>query len=237
MSERHDGGERAQERLARVTSCFQTLVRLTSCFQQLAVSLGSSADCAFLRREIAHVRALATNVANGLSCHLTHLLSNCNSGPAGPASSAERRELERVWVHFLSAMENFLRDLRKVGDLIVRFPLGQQKDRRSLINTGCLDGVVGVATRAASVRMPWLASDVDDLHQESGLQEHLNSLEAMMSDMQLRVPVAFWSVEATQPTSGEITEEAEEGLEEASAEESSVCCRPSARSGLGCAWS
>ncbi|XP_077433740.1 regulator of G-protein signaling 9-binding protein isoform X1 [Vanacampus margaritifer] len=252
-------GERAQETLARVTSCFQTLVRVTSCFQQLAASLGSSADCDFLRQEITHARTLATNIADGLSRHLTRLLSDRDSCPAGPAGSAERRALERVWVHFLSGVENFLRDLRKAGDLIGRFPLGQQKDRRSLVNTGCLDGVVGVAARAASIQTPRLAADEDALHQEAGLQQHLNGLEAMMSDMQLRqnylhtrtrahapsdgkaaacvrqVPVAFWSVEATQPLCGDVPDDPEDDLEEAlaslAAAEPSACCR------LGCAWS
>ncbi|XP_077386245.1 regulator of G-protein signaling 9-binding protein [Festucalex cinctus] len=128
------------------------------------------------------------------------------------------------------------------ADLIERFPLGQQKDRRSLVNTGCLDGVVGVAARAASVPTPRLAADEDELRQGEGLQQHLNRLEAMMSDMQLKVPVAFWSVEATQPPCGDIPDEPEDDPEGAlasagAAEPSAACCRPPTRWGLGCAWS
>ncbi|XP_049589648.1 regulator of G-protein signaling 9-binding protein [Syngnathus scovelli] len=232
MSERHDG---SQDTLVQVTSCFQTLVHLTSCFQQLAALLGSLADCAFLRREMAHARTLFADVANGLSRHLMHLLSDCDSGPPGAGASAERQALERVWVHFLAAAENFLRELRKAADLIGRFPLGQQKDRRALINAGCLDGMTGVTERTGAVQSPRLDSDEEGWG--AGLQQHLSRLEAMISDMQLRVPVAFWSVETTQPSCGKVSDEAEDGLEKAAAAEPSICCWPPTRSGFSCAWS
>lgn len=47
--------ERAQEALSRVTSCFQ----------QLAASLGSSADCGFLRDEMDETRVLAHRLCSG----------------------------------------------------------------------------------------------------------------------------------------------------------------------------
>lgn len=58
--------ERAQEALSRVTSCFQ----------QLAASLGSSADCSFLRDELDETRALAHRLCRGVSacmCLSVHL--------------------------------------------------------------------------------------------------------------------------------------------------------------------
>lgn len=139
--------ERAQEALSRVTSCFQ----------QLAASLGSSADCSFLRDEMDETRALAFHLCSGkvlpspgpflqvclspvclsagLSKRLMHLLSDCDSAPS---SAEDRQVLERLWVLFLSALENFLFDLRKACHLIGRFPLNQHYDRRSLVNTGQL---------------------------------------------------------------------------------------------------
>ncbi len=50
----------------------------------------------------------------------------------------DRQVSERLWVLFLSALENFLSDLRKACDLIGQFPLAQRYDRRSLVNTGQL---------------------------------------------------------------------------------------------------
>ncbi|XP_044028262.1 regulator of G-protein signaling 9-binding protein [Siniperca chuatsi] len=186
--------ERAQEALSRVTSCFQ----------QLAASLGSSADCSFLRDEMDETRALAHRICSGLSRRLVRLLSDCDSAPSGVE---DRQVSERLWVLFLSVLENFLSDLSKACDLIGRFPLTQRYDRRSLVNTGCTDGVVGVAARVASVQAPWLTLE------EGGrpdLTNHIAEVEAMLSEMQLRVPVAFWSVEATQPAWAEATGELDE---------------------------
>ncbi|KAE8298976.1 Ubiquitin-conjugating enzyme E2 C [Larimichthys crocea] len=103
--------------------------------------------------------------------------------------------------------ENFLSDLRKASDLIGRFPLTQRYDRRSLVNTGCIDGMVGVAARVASVQAPWITLEEEP---SPDLTNHITGLEAMLSEMQLRVPVAFWSVEATQPAWAEARGELEE---------------------------
>lgn len=63
------------------------------------------------------------------------LLSDCDSAPSGVE---DRQVSERLWVLFLSVLENFLSDLRKARDLIGQFPLTQRYDRRSLVNTGQL---------------------------------------------------------------------------------------------------
>ncbi|KAK5873196.1 hypothetical protein PBY51_013829 [Eleginops maclovinus] len=192
--------ERAQEALGRVTSCFQ----------QLAASLGSSADGSFLRDEMDETRNLAQRICRGLSRRLLRLLSDC--GPA-PSGLEDRQVSERLWVLFLSALETFLSDLRKACDLIGRFPLRQRYDRRALVNTGCVDGVVAVAARVASVQAPWLTLEEEPT---PDLTNHITELEAMLSEMQLRVPVAFWSVEATQPAGVEACGGLEglEGLQE-----------------------
>ncbi|CAJ1051218.1 regulator of G-protein signaling 9-binding protein [Xyrichtys novacula] len=211
--------ERAQEALSRVTSCFQ----------QLAASLGSSADCSFLRDEMDETRALAHRICSGLSRRLVRLLSDCDSASSGVE---DRQVSERLWVLFLSALENFLSDLRKAYDLIGQFPLTQRLDRRSLVNSGCIDGVVGVAARVASVQVPWLTLEEEVV---PDLTNHIASLEAMLSEMQLRVPVAFWSVEATQPAWAEAhceLGEPDDSLEElmevevVSYNKMIACCQP-----------
>ncbi|KAM3622519.1 uncharacterized protein V6R79_026103 [Siganus canaliculatus] len=163
--------ERAQEALSRVTSCFQ----------QLAASLGSSADGSFLRDEMDETRALAHRICSGLSQRLLRLLSDWDAAPSG---MEDRQVSERLWVLFLSALENFLFDLHKASDLMAHFPLNQRYDRRSLVNTGCLDGVVGVAARVAAVQTPWIAL-ADGPNPD--LTSHISGLEAMLSEMQLRV--------------------------------------------------
>ncbi|KAM9361971.1 regulator of G-protein signaling 9-binding protein isoform 1-T1 [Symphorus nematophorus] len=245
--------ERAQEALSRVTSCFQ----------QLAASLGSAADCSFLRDEMDETRALAhrifrgrdlrlsvshmsvclspasqsvTHLSAGLSQRLVRLLSDCDSAPSGVE---DRQTSERLWVLFLSAIENFLSDLRKAYDLIGQFPLTQRYDRRSLVNTGCIDGMVGVAARVASVQAPWITLEEEP---SPDLTNHIAGLEAMLSEMQLRVPVPFWAVEATQPAWAEAhgeLDEPDDSLEDlmevevVSNNKMATCCQPPC-CGLGC---
>ncbi|XP_070708063.1 regulator of G-protein signaling 9-binding protein [Pempheris klunzingeri] len=219
--------ERAQEALSRVTSCFQ----------QLAASLGSSADCSFLRDEMDETRALAHRICSGLSRRLVRLLSDCDSAPS---AVEDRQASERLWVLFLSALESFLSDLHKACSLIGQFPLTQRKDRRSLVNSGCIDGVVGVAARVASVQAPWLTLEEEP---SPDLTNHIAGLEAMLSEMQLRVPVAFWSVEATQPAWAEARGELDEpdaSLEDlmevevvSNNNKMAACCQPPC-CGLGC---
>ncbi|XP_068598212.1 regulator of G-protein signaling 9-binding protein [Brachionichthys hirsutus] len=184
--------ERAQEALSRVTSCFQ----------QLLTSLGSSADCSFLRDDMDEMRVLAHRICHGLSQRLVHLLSDCY-----PLGVEDRQVLERLWVLFLSALENFLSDLHKARHLIERFPLNQHYQRRSLVNTGCIDGLVGVAARVASVQAPWLTLEEKP---SPGLVNQITGLDVMLTEMQLRVPVAFWSVEATQAAWAEVHGEVDE---------------------------
>ncbi|XP_061788315.1 regulator of G-protein signaling 9-binding protein [Nerophis lumbriciformis] len=217
---RHRGEcERAQD----------ALVKATSCFQQLVASLGSSADCSFLREELDETRSLAHGMCSGLSRRLTALLSDDDSARPGPE---DKQALERLWVHFLSALENFLSDLRKASFLIGHFPLTQRNDRRSLVKTGCFDGVVGVAARAASVQTPWPSLEEEP---SPGLEQHIDGLEVLLSDMQLKVPVPFWSVEATQPAwveGGEEPVEPDDSLEDlmeveaVPSDKMAGCCQP-----------
>ncbi|CAN9512225.1 unnamed protein product [Ophioblennius macclurei] len=175
--------ERAQDALSRVTSCFRLL----------AASLGGSADSGFLRDELHDTRVLAHRISGGLARRLLRLLSDCDSTPSGVE---DRQVSERLWVLFLSALENFLCDLHKASELIGCFPLTQRYDRHSLVNTGCVDGVVGVVSRVASVQVPWLTLEEEP---SPDLTNHMAALERLLTEMQLKVPVAFWAVEATQP--------------------------------------
>ncbi|XP_033845138.1 regulator of G-protein signaling 9-binding protein-like [Periophthalmus magnuspinnatus] len=197
--------ERAQEALSRVTSCFQ----------QLASSLGSSADDSFLREELHKTRSLAHRISQGLARRLIRLLSASDSAPlhdpvtsndptrssdpapsSEPAPSSDGQVSERLWVNFLSAMECFLSDLRKVSDLIDQFPLTQRSDRCSLINSGCMDGVLGLAAGVAAVQAPWISLDEDPT---PDLQNHIRTLDHDLQHLQQRVPVAFWGVEPSKP--------------------------------------
>ncbi|XP_077581562.1 regulator of G-protein signaling 9-binding protein-like [Stigmatopora nigra] len=179
MSE--NGGEEAP-----LTSRFQTLARVTCSFRQLASSLGSSADGEVLRRELERDGTAARLLCDGLSRRLPRLLAQ--------AAPEERPALEGLCAHFLSALENLVGDLRKAQRLATLFPLGRSHDRRALVNTGRVEGATGW-TGAASPR----ACPSDGDPEEAGLGEHLCALEDVLSDMHLRLPVAWWCVESTKP--------------------------------------
>uniref|UniRef100_A0A3Q2QCZ3 Zgc:109913 n=1 Tax=Fundulus heteroclitus TaxID=8078 RepID=A0A3Q2QCZ3_FUNHE len=117
----------------------------------------------------------------GLSDRLLRLLSACDSAPT---AVEDRQASERLWVLFLSAVENFLSDLRKAKDLIGQFPLTQRSNRRSLVNTGCTDGLVGLAARVALVQIPWLVLEEEP---SPDLTNHIAGLESLLSELQQRV--------------------------------------------------
>lgn len=92
--------------------------------------------CTYLSVTCLTVTCLShSHLSEGLSQRLVRLLSDSDSALAGVE---DRQVSERLWVLFLSALENFLSDLRKACDLIGQFPLMQRYDRRSLVNTGQL---------------------------------------------------------------------------------------------------
>ncbi|XP_058488271.1 regulator of G-protein signaling 9-binding protein [Solea solea] len=211
----------------------QALSRVTSCFQQLAASLGSTADSSFLRDELEETRTLAHRICCGLSRRLVRLVSLSDS------CVEDRQVSERLWVLLLSALEHFLSDLRKASNLIGQFPLTQRCDRNSLINTGCMDGVVGVAAQVALVQVPWLTLEEEP---SPDLTCHISGLEDMLTEMQRRVPVAFWAVEATQAAWTEAhgaADEPDHSLEElmdvevVHGNKMAACCQPMC-CGLGC---
>ncbi|CAL8336828.1 unnamed protein product [Merluccius merluccius] len=214
--------ERGQEALSRVTSCFQ----------QLSSALGSTCDGSFLREELEESRVLAFKICSGLSRRLVALLAECD--PSTP-SPGERENAERVWVLFLSALENFLLDLHKASYLIGRFPLTQLCDRHSLVNAGSCDSMAGVAARAASVQTPWITVEVEPSPE---LTNHIAGLEILLQDMQLKVSVPFWSVESTQQAWAEAEDLMEDSMEDlmevevVSHDKTNTCCPSCCR--LGC---
>ncbi|XP_036386241.1 regulator of G-protein signaling 9-binding protein [Megalops cyprinoides] len=187
--------ERAQAALSKVTACYQ----------QLATFIGSSSDCSRLREELEETRVLAHSLCKGLQKRLITLLLE------GDLSQDEREEAERLWVLFMSVLEIFQEDLRKVVALQGFFPLSQRRDRRALVNAGCTGGGSGVAARAASVQPPWIRAEEE---QSPDLRAHIAQLECMVHEMLQKVNVPFWSVEATQEAWVEGCEEEEKDDEE-----------------------
>ncbi|XP_027858234.1 regulator of G-protein signaling 9-binding protein isoform X3 [Xiphophorus couchianus] len=94
-------------------------------------------------------------------------------------SSFLREEMDetRALAHRICSVEYFLSDLQRAKELIGQFPLTQRSSRRSLVNTGCTDGPVGLAARVALVQIPWLVLEEEP---SPDLTNHIAGLEAQL---------------------------------------------------------
>ncbi|KAI7808110.1 putative regulator of G-protein signaling 9-binding protein, partial [Triplophysa rosa] len=181
-----------QSRKREVNECEQAqaaLSKVTACFQQMATSLGTNADGSCLREELEETRTLAHRICTGLHRRLLALLIELEQG------QEDKEQVERLWVNFLSSLEHFQQDLRKVRILREFFPLTQRKDRQALVNTGFAGGTSEVAARAAMVQTPWLSAEETLC---PVLKSHVEEIDVLLEEMLQRVNVPLWSVEPTQ---------------------------------------
>ncbi|XP_043574984.1 regulator of G-protein signaling 9-binding protein-like [Chiloscyllium plagiosum] len=166
-----------------------SLNKVTGCYRHLATGVGGSADCSSLRDELRRTREKSQEVAGLLRSKLTAVLRDKT------LSTEERAEMERLWVVFSSNLESFQMDMCKVLELGQGFPLSGTE--KPLIQTGMSGGTSEVAARALSVQN--LAQDtalnVERLELQE-LQEHIDKVDEMMENMEMKVNVLRWTVEA-----------------------------------------
>ncbi|KAJ8401337.1 hypothetical protein AAFF_G00385680 [Aldrovandia affinis] len=230
MNRWHKSVGEIQARRRPVVECERgqaALSKVTACYQQLSSFLGSNSDCSRLREELEETRAMAYTICKGLQRRLTAQLTE------GELPQEEREELERLWVLFISGLEIFQQDLRKAAALQHLFPLNQRRDRRGLLNTGCVGGGSGVAARAASVQTPWVRAEEEPSPE---LGAHVLQLDGMAQEMLQKVSVPFWSMEATQEAWPEDGEDQPDGEEAAAAAGAAleVGAAPEEDRGRGC---
>uniref|UniRef100_A0A673JBI0 Zgc:109913 n=1 Tax=Sinocyclocheilus rhinocerous TaxID=307959 RepID=A0A673JBI0_9TELE len=181
-----------QTRKRQVNECERAqaaLSKVTACFQQMATSLGSNMDGSFLREESWPYSIMPHS--KRLHRRLLSLLIEMEQG------QEDKEQVERLWVIFLSSLENFQQDLKKVKVLQEIFPLTQRKDRQALVNTGYVGGTSEVAARAAMVQTPWLSVEETA---SPDLKNHIVEIDVLLEEMFQRVNVPLWSVEPTQPS-------------------------------------
>ncbi|KAM6053562.1 regulator of G-protein signaling 9-binding protein-like [Chlamydotis macqueenii] len=175
------------------------LCKATAGHRQLVLQLGGSADSPRLREE----RRRRSAEARELSTGLRHaLLAGLRQAPVSPE---EQRELERLWVLFLSALELFLQDLRRAHHLCQLF--SAQGGGAALLRTGL--GGQGLPGRKGSRRGGGPAQPPAALR----LEEEIEQVRAMLAEMESGANIPPWTVEATQavgtgsttaPTSGAV---------------------------------
>ncbi|XP_075577529.1 LOW QUALITY PROTEIN: regulator of G-protein signaling 9-binding protein-like [Pelecanus crispus] len=167
------------------TAAQAALCKATAGHRQLVLQLGGSADGPQLREERRRRSAEARELSAGLR---SALLAGLRQVPVSPE---ERRELERLWVLFLSALELFLQDLHRAHHICQLFSM--QGDSVTPLRTG-LGGwgppsLKGSRRGGGPVQPPAAPR----------LEEEIEQVRAMLAEMESRANIPLWTVEATQP--------------------------------------
>ncbi|XP_078391435.1 regulator of G-protein signaling 9-binding protein B-like [Cetorhinus maximus] len=166
-----------------------SLNKVTGCYKHLAIGVGGSSDCTSLRDELRKTREKTQDLAVVIRNKLTAVLRDKN------LSKEERDEMERLWVIFSSNLETFQMDMCKVLELGQGFPLSGTE--KPLIQTGMSGGTSEVAARALSVQniVHDTTLNVENLELEE-LEEQIEKVDRMMENMEMKVNVLRWTVEA-----------------------------------------
>ncbi|XP_053309815.1 regulator of G-protein signaling 9-binding protein-like [Spea bombifrons] len=192
---------RCLETVADCKKVHSSLNKVTACYRQLVLCVGGTSDCTRLREELEESRKKAFELSTDLRNTMMVLLMEQE------VSQEERVELERTWVLFLSTLELFQQDLCKAHHLCQLFPLHGRRKR--LINTGVTGKTTEVAYRARNIKSP--GSRVRENQQRSerpcspDLADQIEHMERMLHDMQMKVSIPIWTVEATEEAWAEVT--------------------------------
>uniref|UniRef100_A0A8C9TEY6 Regulator of G protein signaling 9 binding protein n=1 Tax=Scleropages formosus TaxID=113540 RepID=A0A8C9TEY6_SCLFO len=166
---------------------------VVACYRQLSSCVGGSSDSVRLRGELRQTRERAQQLALTGRQLLTARLRD----KALPRE--ERLEMELLWVAFSSSLEIFHADMCKVCSLGQNFPLSSRTS--ALVQTGVQGGMAEVTARALS--LPELnrdepAASVERLEQ-GDLEVETTRVDQMIEDMEQKVNVLRWTVEARGP--------------------------------------
>ncbi|MEE6525242.1 hypothetical protein FKM82_025120 [Ascaphus truei] len=172
-------------------SSLGTLNKVTACYRKLVRCVGGTSDCNRLREEMEDSRKKAFHLSNDLRDTLMVPLMEQE------VSSEERVQLERIWVLLLSILEHFQQDLCKAQHLCQLFPLHGQRKR--LVNTGVTGKTSNVAYRARNLTSPSVRARGSAQQPCSpDLAGQMDHTERMLHDMQMKVSIPIWTVEATE---------------------------------------
>ncbi|XP_040209683.1 regulator of G-protein signaling 9-binding protein B-like [Rana temporaria] len=168
------------------------LNKVVACYRHLAVSVGGSSDSKRLRDELRRTRERAQELA----------LSNRNTITAAlrdkQLSKEDRMELESLWVQFSSCLEHFHTDMCKVYELGLSVPLSA--NNQPAIQTGATGNTSAIASRALSVQNITYESPSANNKgklEHAELENEIFKVDQMITDMELKVNVLRWTVEAT----------------------------------------
>ncbi|KYO47921.1 regulator of G-protein signaling 9-binding protein [Alligator mississippiensis] len=178
------------------------LGRVTARHRQLALLLGSAADCAQLREELQERGKEAQELGTGLRQQL-------EAGLRPVPGPEEQLELERLWVQLLSALELFQQDLRRAHHLSQLFPLqgrGPQPLRTGIAGRG---GAGAARSWRRASRKGGRILGAEQAGAGPGLEERVAQVGAMLTEMETSLNIPVWTVEATEAAWAERSSAAE----------------------------
>uniref|UniRef100_A0A8C5S150 Regulator of G protein signaling 9 binding protein n=1 Tax=Laticauda laticaudata TaxID=8630 RepID=A0A8C5S150_LATLA len=194
------------------------LSKVTACYRHLVLTVGGAADSQELREELKKSRRKAQELAGVTRTKLTAALRD-----------KERPEFERLWVIFSTCLEILESDMRRALELGQAFPL--HVPTKPLIQTGLSGGTSGVAARAMSVQnMKYEAEANIDVLDLTDLEREIGQVGEMIYEMEMKVNVPRWTVEAKQDPGAELNSNVSGGaasLGAVSGVENKTLCDPS----------
>ncbi|XP_043937816.1 regulator of G-protein signaling 9-binding protein [Protopterus annectens] len=173
------------------------LNKVTACYRHMVISAGGTSDSHNLREELRKTRQKAQDLAVANRNKLTSVLKDKT------ITKEDRADYERLWVIFSTCMEILEVDMRRALELGQEFPINVPK--KHLIQTGMTGGTSAVAARAMSVQnMKYEAETNLDLADLKDLEHEICQVEEMMYEMEMKVNVPQWTVEAKQDPGAEL---------------------------------
>lgn len=179
----------------------ESLGKVVACHRHLASCVGGSTDGPHLREEIRKTRERAHTLAVSCRHHLTVRLRDKG------LAEAERKEAELDWVAFSSALELFHADMCKVFNTCNHFSLAKAS---ALVQTGIQGDTKEVTARALSVpdlqheERSGAPTDSGEQHEQGELEKEITLVDRTIEDMEQKVNVLRWTVEAQGPQDGEL---------------------------------
>ncbi|XP_026791615.2 regulator of G-protein signaling 9-binding protein [Pangasianodon hypophthalmus] len=171
-----------------------SLTKVVACYRHLASCVGGCTDSKSLRHELQQTREHAQTLTLSCRNHLTARLRDKT------LPEEERKVTELQWVAFSSCLELFYADMCKVYHMGNSFSVANNS---ATVQTGMQGGMTEVAARALSV--PDLQEEhgeqTDSMEglEQSQLEQEIAQVDRTLEDMEMKVNVLRWTVEARGP--------------------------------------
>ncbi|XP_051883989.1 regulator of G-protein signaling 9-binding protein [Pristis pectinata] len=181
------------------------LNKVSACYRHLVICAGGTSDSQNLREELKKTRRKAQVLAVANKNKLITILKDKT------ISKDDRAEFERLWVLFSTCMEVLEIDMRRALELGQEFPLNVPT--KHLIQTGMIGGTSAVAARAMNVQnMNYEEGNNIDIVDLTDLEQEINEVGEMIYEMEMKVNVLQWTVEAKQGPGSELKSTASAGV-------------------------